>query len=149
MERDTQNLIGISIVKRQRSKKRKKKKSRRARKRKAIKSFRLNLKVHQLEIAKGHDGFLRGKPEPVIIAGLFRIAQHPKLSMRRCWHFDKPSSFPSTVSCGGETTISAPKKPSTLYLLLLIAIEEDDAVDVQKIYPMMEHPDDFSFWVNE
>ena len=55
--------------------------------------------IESLEIAKGHDGFLRGAPEPVIVAGLYTRGAGPvALIARSVIRFDQPERIPSAVS---------------------------------------------------
>ncbi len=64
-------------MKKQRKKKRKKKRPR-SKRRLLNSSYKTKwarrVEVDALEIAKGHDGFLRGSPEPVLVCGMFAIS---------------------------------------------------------------------------
>ncbi len=55
----------------------------------------MRMSVHSLEVARGHDGFLRGDPEPVVIAALYAaIPGEMSLVGRALSRFDAPRPFP-------------------------------------------------------
>lgn len=96
----------------------------------------------QLEVAKGHDGWLRGAPEPALTLGLYRIDdEEVRLLGRFLYRFERPSSIPAKV---------APREPSkewvvqrlaktTRLALLVLAAEEDNGRGLQHLYAELEH----------
>ena len=111
---------------------------------------RLRVRLEQLELAKGHDGFLRGKPEPVIVLGIFFVeSRRARLLSREILHFEVPEHFPATV------TRLSPLLPAKRYphsqgahlVLLALAIEEDSGRDIRDFYAMLERVDDIDIWL--
>ncbi len=96
----------------------------------------------QLEVAKGHDGFLRGAPEPTLVVGLYRVDEaEVRLLGRYLYRFAQPSSIPAKV---------APREPShewvvqrldttSRVVLLALAAEEDSGRGLQHLYAELEH----------
>jgi hypothetical protein len=110
---------------------------------------RLRIELKQLELARGHDGFLRGAPEPVLVAGTYLIEQDAIHVLARsvCRVFP-PNRFPCAV---------APREPELVarwvhyrhpaYIaVLVVAVEEDGGLDVQRVYAALERRAALTVW---
>ena len=86
--------------------------------------------LNQIEIAKGHDGFLRGNPEPVLIAGLFRIGTSAHLVSRQIFRFPKIEKLPCVLYGTKDLHLKGPRERGGRHLLLVMAIEEDKEKDI-------------------
>src|SRR5688572_18992443 len=121
-----------------------------SKKRRAKTSGDIVLDMRGLEIACATDGFMRGAPEPVVIAVVIAIEAVPRVVARALWRFDRPrEAWPTTVGAIAptrpleqryETDSDAP------VVLLAVGIEEDDATDVQRVYAALERADAMSVW---
>lgn len=120
----------------------------------ALSPFRVStlaLSLPRLTVAKGHDGFLRGSPEPTLVLGAFLHEAGPKIARtvaRGLWRFASPSAFPSEVATKGDGKVKAElavARPGQL-VLLAIAIEEDAGDDVREIFAAMEDASRFEIW---
>ena len=110
--------------------------------------LRVRLDLDSLELAKGHDGFLRGSPEPVIIAGVYVVDPNgARVAARALWRVERPGRFPCTVKAVNE---GADKRfgvtpPATL-VILAFAVEEDGGTDVQALFGALEKVSAISVW---
>jgi hypothetical protein len=101
----------------------------------------VRLEVEGLEVAKGHDGFLRGKPEPVLVCGLFDLlSERASLIARGIGRFTRPKEFPSTVTLSQPTLLEGKRHRSGAHPLALVvmAMEEDNGGDIQDAYAMLQ-----------
>ena len=118
--------------------------------------------LQRVEIKTGHDGLLRGKPEPVILLAAYAVDSpaHPTVgasgtaifigeAMARL-HPRKP--FPTQVAPLEDVAISVdlrqvrvPADASHL-LILAVALEEDSSADVQRLYKQLTSPDSLFLW---
>ena len=106
-----------------------------------------------LEIARGHDGFLRGDPEPVLIVAAY-LLQGPFVQVvgRSLHRFQAHSPFPSNAtakerglpSCTIELETELPR-----WVVLAIALEDDGGEDVQRVFGAVEHHAMMSVWATD
>jgi len=112
-----------------------------------IYSFRLT--VHCLEIAKGYDGLLRGKPEPLLILAAYTLNDIAIRTLGRTLHTFLPKDpFPSTAQPKQHSVIDmevVAKRPM-YFAVLGIALEEDRGKDVQSLYGLLEEHHNLSVW---
>lgn len=105
--------------------------------------------LDHLELAKGHDGFLRGKPEPVIILGIyFAESGHIRLLSREIMHFEVPGRFPATVE-RLPAMLPARRyahKEGAHMMLLALAVEEDSGRDIPDLYAALERVGGLDIW---
>jgi hypothetical protein len=114
-------------------------------------TFTFHGQVTGLEIARGHDGFLRGNPEPVIIFAAYLVTAGGLQIVGRSLHrFRASKPFPSAAK------VDTPELPACRILLhagatarwavLAIALEEDGGEDVQRLFGAVEHHKNLSVW---
>jgi hypothetical protein len=109
---------------------------------------RVRIDIDSLELAKGHDGFLRGTPEPVIIVGAYVVdADGARVAGRALWHMERPTRFPCTVAPRGD---GADKRlrltPPAALVVIAIAVEEDGGGDIQSLYAALEQVAAITVW---
>jgi hypothetical protein len=93
-----------------------------------------------LEIAKGHDGLLRGAPEPVVVIGAFLITDNkPVLCGRGIFRFESPKQIPGVITRKeGKVHGLVPKKPNSRLAFIFAALEEDEGGAIREVYARME-----------
>jgi hypothetical protein len=106
--------------------------------------------LETLEIARGHDGFLRGAPEPVLLFGVYVTDGVTVRLLGRSIHRFHPKSteFPADVTTA-TTALPACRVSSAgkfAFVVLAIGLEEDGGIDVQRMYGALEHHDNLSVW---
>jgi len=110
---------------------------------------RIRIELRQLELAKGHDGFLRGSPEPVLLVGAYLLEEdRVRVLDRSICRVATPNRFPCSVAPKEPELIARwidYKRPARVALLLL-ALEEDGGGDVERIYAALERHADIAVW---
>jgi len=99
--------------------------------------------LETLEVARAHDGFLRGKPEPALLIAAYRTngAASASLVGRLLIRAKVASQMPCSVALGEqELRYDARFAVTERMLLLAFAIEEDSG-DVQALYTALEVPE--------
>lgn len=118
--------------------------------RERIHSFRLRMELTALELASGHDGLLRGMPEPVILLGVFLLANARALPLGRCLvRLNQPvGRFPTTVTPPQPAVLRAKGRASASarIAVLAIAVEEDAGKDVERIYTHLAEGKNVRLW---
>ncbi|MBX3193022.1 MAG: hypothetical protein KF819_38915 [Labilithrix sp.] len=112
-------------------------------------SFRFHGRVEKLEIARGHDGFLRGPPDPVLAVAVYVHDASTCRLLGRSLHRFRPSArMPSEVLPDVHPIASGAidANQDFRYLALVVALEEDGGRDVQRLYGMLEHHRLLSVW---
>ncbi len=107
----------------------------------------LRLDIARLELACGHDGFLRGAPEPVLLAGLYAADnQGLHLLGRGISRFAVPNRFPCEVEAAEASVIryAARLEEDQRAVALLIALEEDSGEDLARVYAALERAGDLA-----
>lgn len=121
--------------------------------RERIYSFRLRLEVTALELASGHDGLLRGMPEPVIVLGAFLIAGGRATPLGRMLvRLKQPQGrFPTVVTPPEPAVLRTKGRGSstTRIAVLGLAIEEDVGKDVERIYAHLAEAKHVRVWTLE
>jgi hypothetical protein len=108
--------------------------------------------IDKLEIARGHDGFLRGGPDPVLIAAIYAAtAKEIRLVGRSLHKFESKTEFPTEVKPDKvelpAVVIQAEQSMRSLFLAIML--EEDGGADVQRLYGAVEHHAMLSAWTIE
>jgi hypothetical protein len=104
-------------------------------------------RVDALEIARGHDGLFRGKPDPVLVVGAYWFDGAMVRTFGRSIHkFDVKKNAPTLVRADSEAlpTCVLPRGGGDAYYVLAIAIEENDADGVTALYGAVERPHQLS-----
>jgi hypothetical protein len=99
--------------------------------------------VDALEIARGHDGLLRGHPDPVLIVGAYWHDGTMARTFGRTLHkFVVTKSAP----CRALTDVrllpscALPRGASGTYVVLVLAVEENDGQGVGELFAAVERP---------
>ncbi|MCA9674826.1 MAG: hypothetical protein H6709_07760 [Kofleriaceae bacterium] len=111
---------------------------------------RLSVDVRALELACGHDGFLRGEPEPVLVVGAYALAADGcRVLGRAVVRLQRPTGYPCTVAPRGASTLEhvmPPEITGATVAVLVVAIEEDSGRGVQAIYAALERAAHLLVW---
>ena len=100
--------------------------------------------LESLEVARGHDGFLRGKPEPTLLVAAYRTngPQPASLVGRLLVRAQLKSAIPCCVDLGEqELHYSARFALTERIALLALAVEENSGKGVEALYAATEAPD--------
>jgi hypothetical protein len=103
----------------------------------------VRLTVETLEVARGHDGFLRGKPEPVLLIAAYRTNGPGLASLvgRLLVRVELKSDMPCSVELGEqELRYDARFAIVERIVVLALAVEEDSGDGVQALYTALETP---------
>ena len=104
-------------------------------------SARLTLRT--LEVARGNDGFLRGKPEPALLVAVYRTdGEHPaSLVGRLLLRAQVKSDMPCSVELGAhELRYDARFATAERLLVLVFSVEENAGEGVAALYASFEKP---------
>lgn len=108
----------------------------------------LELNLDGLDMARGHDGLLRGAPEPVVIFGIYAVAGKKAALLRReIVAFAAKSRFPSFVA--GRLSTSHSVAHVERFVILLAALEEDAGDDIQRAYGALESVSRLHVWSHD
>jgi len=110
---------------------------------------RMRIEIKHLELARGHDGFLRGAPEPVLIVGAYLVEEDQvRVLARSVCRVPTPGRIPSTVVPTEPEIVArwVHYQPPARVALLVLAIEEDGGDDVQSLYAALERHGELSVW---
>jgi len=104
-----------------------------------------------LEIARGHDGLLRGAPDPVLITAVYatRAAEEAVLLARSFKRLRPDAPFPSECGLSGaERSLAAVSVPrgSEHLLVLIAAVEEDSVGDIAEVFAALSDTETLSLW---
>ena len=108
----------------------------------------LELRLSGLDMARGHDGLLRGAPEPVVLFAVYAVAgKSAALLGREVVAFEAKSRFPSFVA----GTLSSAYNVANVerFVVLLAALEEDKGDDIQRAYGALEAVSRLHVWSHE
>jgi hypothetical protein len=103
--------------------------------------LRVQLRMGQLELAKGHDGLLRGEPEPTLLVAVYcATAEHTRLGGRYLYRFECPGGYPCKVSPREPSREACVVEvdPGARLVLLALAVEEDSGRGLQALYAALE-----------
>jgi hypothetical protein len=122
---------------------------RRKKKRTGVYGRPFRLSVTEIELARGHDGFMRGHPEPAIVLALYAGGgAKPLLLDRAVFHvpMHAVTDFPVAVALEERRVLSADVPQDGPLLLLGLAVEVDSGELLQHLYARTEQPERFHAW---
>jgi len=99
--------------------------------------------LETLEVARGHDGFLRGKPEPALLVAAYRTNGALPVSLvgRLLLRARLEKSIPCSVELGArELRYDARFGALERLLLLVFAVEENGGEGVAALYAAFDDP---------
>lgn len=103
-----------------------------------------------LELARGHDGLLRGRPEPVLVVGLYGVGDRGvTLLARDVVRFAVDAVPPLRASRVGESDFVGARTlaaDASHCVALLVAIERDTGEDVREVFASLERADAWRVW---
>ncbi|WP_437730584.1 hypothetical protein [Sorangium sp. So ce1335] len=124
-----------------------------------MRSFRLRLDLTGLEIASGHDGLLRGAPEPVLLFAAYLLVPPdpdapagltpPRPLGRTLVRFNAPQGrFPTVLTLRAPITFKARARAREhdRILLLALAVEEDTGREVERLYAHLADAKHLRLW---
>ncbi|WP_437872696.1 hypothetical protein [Sorangium sp. So ce363] len=124
-----------------------------------VRSFRLRLDITALELASGHDGLLRGAPEPVLLLAAYLLFPHdpsgpagltpPRPLGRTLVRFRPPEGrFPAVVTLRAPLSFKARARAreDDRVLLLALAVEEDAGKEVERLYAHLTDAKHLRLW---
>lgn len=98
-------------------------------------------------MARGHDGFLRGHPEPVLVVGHFRVAAGRAVPEgRMIARFAVQGQFPLVAPPMGNAVLRTRLRGRPEHGLLVLALEADGGFDVQRLYAAFDEPLAVAVW---
>lgn len=109
----------------------------------------LQVRLQNLELARGYDGLLRGEPEPAVLVALYVVeAQRAQHLGRLCTRFQQPTRLPCVITPRETQEIKARVQhlQPALFVGVAIAIEEDSGKDLRELYASLEQPEAISLW---
>jgi hypothetical protein len=116
-------------------------------------SFRAHIELTALELASGHDGLLRGMPEPVVLLGAFLLTDGQARSLGRVLvRTNQPAGrFPTVVTPTAQAALlgrgrAASGASGARIAVLAIALEEDSGKDVERVYAHLENGKALRVW---
>ncbi|HYQ01326.1 MAG TPA: hypothetical protein VER96_21790 [Polyangiaceae bacterium] len=104
---------------------------------------RARLTLQTLEVTRGHDGFLRGKPEPAVLVAAYRVnGELPaslvgRLLVRVRLQGDMPCSIPLVDR---ELRYDARVGVAERLVMLAFAVEENNGEGMAALYAAFENP---------
>lgn len=122
---------------------------RRKKRKKGSSDRKLTIALDWIEIALGDDGWGRGDPEPVLLLGLYALADDEvSLVSRGLARPRVRSPYPNDADGDDRPIIQVRPPQGTRLALLVLALEEDGGKDVAAIYAKLEKPS-FTLWSND
>jgi hypothetical protein len=116
----------------------------------------VRVELRQVEITAGHDGLLRGKPEPVILLFAycvdFSAAGATSFLGGVVARLHPRTPFPCQLSVGKDGTVAmdvrrvCEARETDGLLILALALEEDSSSDVQRLYQRLAEPRSIFLW---
>ena len=109
--------------------------------------MRVQLQLTKVTFTKGHDGFLRGKPEPVLLAAALAAAHdrvellaRVQLPLRVTRSYPCTQTFPDPPPLLFEAKIA----PEQRLALLVMALESDKGTDITRLLVGLDQPGDWT-----
>ncbi len=108
----------------------------------------LLITIESLEVVRGHDGFLRGKPEPVMMVAAYRalpssVSLVGRLLLKPRLVRDPPCKL---VLEGVELRYDTRPRELERFVLLALAVEQDSGEGVTALYETLEVPQALALW---
>lgn len=116
-------------------------------------TWRMQIELTALDLARGHDGLLRGAPEPVVLFAAFLLdaARPPKPLGRAFARFAPKDRFPAVIPPIEKAVIRGRARSNSLarVVLLGIALEEDSGKDIERVYARLSDGKGLRVWEPE
>ena len=106
----------------------------------------IRLGFDRFEIARGHDGFFRGEPDPRLLVAVYALADDKAMMLeRRLVSIAPKSPYPASFDLD-EDVIDKTVTGGMGFAVVLIALEEDSGDDVQRLYGELEDAPHLRLW---
>jgi hypothetical protein len=106
---------------------------------------RIQAQLHGVKLERGHDGFLRGKPEPVIMVAGYAVGGSRAVVLdcaRQSLHVNR--SFPCQIEPRQPILLFSVRAAGAARLLVLgLAFESDGGEDVNRMFQALTMPEDW------
>ncbi len=114
-------------------------------------SSRLTVNLTSVLLTRGHDGLLRGKPEPVLLFAAYAVAGKYVALLSSIRHtFGVRGPYPSTVDCKQQALFRAPLPDGVQRVLLLcLALEYDRGPDILALGDGLSVPEHWGVWATD
>jgi hypothetical protein len=118
----------------------------------AIRARQIEVSIDALETARAHDGLFRGGVEVRLLVGVYHVrSNRVALVGRALWPVDAPGPAPFRVELdqgfSSSRVVPSSSTPSGgMFVVLVLALEEDSGRDVQSLYAELEQPAAWSVW---
>ena len=112
---------------------------------------RIQANLESVQFDRGHDGFLRGKPEPVLLFAAYGVnAFGVGLLTFTRYILQVKKPFPTTVETDGVKLFRAPVPDGTRSLILFaLALEFDKGPDIISLTRGLEDPNAWGVWATD
>jgi hypothetical protein len=107
------------------------------------------VRMLHLEVARGHDGLLRGAPEPVVVLGVYLVDEGGvRLVARYLYRFERPDSVPCKVAPreASDESFVVGMSATSRAVIVALAIEEDSGRGVEAAYAELTRTSDLMAW---
>lgn len=107
----------------------------------------VTLTTHRLELARGHDGPLRGLPEPCLVLGVFGVTERgASLSERSVLRLQSVAPHPEVIEHELRLEARIPRREDLSIVVLAFAVEDDGGDALAHLYQALSTPERLSFW---
>lgn len=116
---------------------------------------RLEVSIDEFELARAHDGPFRGRVEPRLLIGAYHVrGGRAALVGRALCPIEVTGAAPLRVKVERDllraTVIASSSAPADgMFVVLVLALEEDSGRDVQVLYAALEQPALWAVWEAE
>lgn len=118
----------------------------------AVSARRLEVSIDLFEAAHAHDGLLRGRVEPRLVVGAYHVrAGRAALVGRALCAIQAPGPAPFRIDVERDlvraSVVASSSAPADgMFVVLVLALEEDSGKDVQALYAELERPSGWVVW---
>lgn len=112
----------------------------------------LEVSIDELELARAHDGTFRGRVEPCLLVGAYHLRSgRAALVGRALCPIKVPGAAPLRVDVERDlvraNVVASSSAPADgMFVVLVLALEEDSGRDVQALYAELEKPAHWAVW---
>jgi hypothetical protein len=114
----------------------------------ASRKTRLVVRLKAVEITLGHDGYLRGHPEPTLLVFAYAVTIDRSYMLGRALRrLDVTGSYPCEAVIAEQLLFRAEILSGVQRIALLcLALEEDSGRDIELLYARLAHAETLQLW---
>ena len=107
---------------------------------------RMEARLHSVRIDRGHDGFLRGRPEPVLVVAGIAVGGATAVTLdTTCQPLRVKQGAPCRIEPRDPVSLLSVKASgATRMVLLALAFERDSGAEVDRLSRALSAPDDWT-----